>query len=59
MFLLKKAHQPGVYVPLRAFFLVMKYIGLFLGMSYLFRVCIFQASSVPLKRHYRNVRKQV
>ena len=23
MFILKKGHQPGVYVPLRAFFLVM------------------------------------
>ena len=27
MFILKKGHQPGVYVPLRALFLVLKEIG--------------------------------
>ena len=28
MFILKKGHQPGVYVPLRALFLVIKTIGI-------------------------------
>ena len=27
MFILKKGHQPGVYVPLRAFFLLIKWHG--------------------------------
>ena len=27
MFILKKGHQPGVYVPLRALFLVYNYIA--------------------------------
>ena len=30
MFILKKGHQPGVYVPLRALFLVFKFLNLFL-----------------------------
>ena len=28
MFILKKGHQPGVYVPLRALFLVLNTIGI-------------------------------
>ena len=28
MFILKKGHQPGVYVPLRALFLVVSRLGL-------------------------------
>ena len=31
MFILKKGHQPGVYVPLRALFLVFTYIESVLG----------------------------
>ena len=36
MFILKKGHQPGVYVPLRALFLVVLHT-----VSQLFYICLF------------------
>ena len=46
MFILKKGHQPGVYVPLRALFLVFKLRGLQGCISYLIAVtCYFTTSS--------------
>ena len=34
MFILKKGHQPGVYVPLRALFLVYNKIGVYKGIYF-------------------------
>ena len=39
MFILKKGHQPGVYVPLRALFLVYNHITF----SYVITLCMIRA----------------
>ena len=45
MFILKKGHQPGVYVPLMALFLVFIYKK--------FKIIIWKAQGVPQKNEMR------
>ena len=56
MLILKKGHQPGVYVPLRALFLVASASGHFLKLFYLLTITVqgyayCLLSSPELKAH--------